>query len=110
MDTSYMYMAMYMYIQDTEMRENPNQAADISQMKKKADRSQATIWEHVHERKRLYTDTNLTEIYFEGDTLPWGIHVSPAPLIKFNEVEWRIYASVNYPSLVQIILCRLQYH
>ena len=25
----------------------------------------------------------------------------------FTEVEWRIYASVNYPSLVQIMACRL---
>ena len=28
-------------------------------------------------------------------------------IIKIIEAEWRIYASINYPSLVQIMACRL---
>ena len=42
--------------------------------------------------------------------IDWDKSASVAPFINmvyFIEAEWRIYASKNLPSLVQIMACRL---
>ena len=45
-----------------------------------------------------------TSIHYLGEKI---CSICKAAHFKLIEAEWRIYASVNYPSLVQIMACRL---
>ena len=56
---------------------------------------------------KLQNDGYWLNIKFILDRLPNLLHLSNMNRINSLRPEWRIYVSVNSPSLVQIIACRL---